>query len=100
MAKYRFIRDNEVYQVPEQRVRVLEERGEIVQHSINEVRNLLNELHDGDCRDLDKYVDIFELLYSIADHSLIELELIDSYGDEKLDRKGGFTKYLMRMDDD
>jgi hypothetical protein len=100
MPKYRFIRDSDVYQIPEQRVRVLENRPEIIDFSIAEIHLLLEQLRNGDCRDLDLYVDIFELFFNVADHSLIELELIDTYGDEKLEKLGGYTKYLMRLDEE
>ena len=100
MAEYRFIRDQEVYQIPEQRVRVLETRNEIIDFSIAEIKEKLEELRFSDCRDLDLYVDIFELLYNVAEHSLIELELIDSYGDQKLDDEGGYSKYLRKWEDD
>lgn len=100
MAKYRFIRDGDVNQIPEQRVRVLENRPEIIDFSIMEIKLKLDELRNGDCRDLDQYVDIFELLYVVADHSLIELELIDDYGDRKLETNGGYSKYLMKLDEE
>ena len=100
MAKYRFIRDGDVSQIPEQRVRVLENRPEIIDFSIAEIKLKLEELRNGDCRDLDLYVDIFELLFGIADHSLIELELIDNYGNQKLETGGGYTKYLMKMSEE
>jgi hypothetical protein len=96
LGKYRFIRDEEIFEIPEQRIRVLETRNEIIDFSIAEIKLKLDELRNGDCRDLDQYVDIFELLYGIADHSLIELELIDDYGDDKLNKLGGYTKYLER----
>lgn len=100
MPKYRFIRDQEIYEIPEQKIRVLESRQEVIDFSIREVVTKLEELRRGDCRDLDQYVDIFELLYGIADLSFIELELIDNYGDDKLNKLGGYSKYLMRTDND
>jgi hypothetical protein len=100
MPKYRFIRDSDVYQIPESRIRVLETRTEIIDFSIAELHLLLEQLRNGDCRDLDLYADIFEILFNVADHSLIELELIDNYGNEKLDKYGAYTKYLMRLDEE
>lgn len=99
MPKYKFIRDNEIYEIPESRIRVLETRKEMIDFSIRDIVAMLEQLRQGDCRDLDLYVDIFELLYLIADLSFIELELIDNYGDDKLEQLGGYSKYLMRLDD-
>lgn len=96
MTKYQFIRDNTIFDYPEDRLEVCDNRFEILQFGIKECMNLLMELQETDGRDLDAYADIFELLYTIAEISFITEDQIHDMINKKLDINGGYSRYLKR----
>jgi hypothetical protein len=54
------------------------------------------ELKSSDCRNLDLYADLIEILYLLGELSFISTEQIEDYTDDKLEIRGGYSKYLKR----
>ena len=97
MAKYKLIRDKQIFQIDEALLEVCDTRAEIISFSIKEIMNMLLELQQSDCRDIDLFADIFEILYNLAEESYIEINDIDELVDFKLEELGSFSKYLKRL---
>jgi len=96
MPKYELIRDNQIYNIPEDNIEVCDTREEIIKFGTKQIINNILELQEYDYRDLDLYVDIFELLYYLAELSFIDSEQIEDYLEEKLEKEGGYSKYLRK----
>lgn len=99
MAKYKLIRDKKVFQIDESLLEVCDTRAEVISFSIKELMNMLLDLQQGDCRDLEMFADIFEILYNLAEISFIEIDEIDDMVDFKSEQLGTFSKYLQRIDE-
>ena len=92
-----FVRDNDVICFPEEVIDVCDNREEIIYYSFKELYHQLKVLKDSDCRDLDAYADIIELLFNIGSISFISTEQIDEYVNDKFEKHGGYTKYIRRI---
>ena len=99
MSTYRLIRDKEIYSIPENLIEVCDNRFEIIQFGIKEIINLALELQETDFRDLDAIADIIELIYQLSEISFISSEQIDAHVLQKLNKLGGYSKYLKRKED-
>lgn len=92
------IRDGKIFEHDESLIEVCDNRQEIVNFSTKELLNMALELLESDGRDLDVYADMIELIYSLAEMSLINCEQIDDLVASKLETYGGYSKYLLKIE--
>lgn len=97
-VEYSLVRDNLIYERDESLFEVCDNREEVVKFAIKKLYDLVFSLADGDCRDLDVYADMMELIFHIGEISNIHPELIEQYTIEKLNKEGGFSKFLIRIE--
>ena len=98
-TKYKLIRDKKIINYDESRIEVCDDRQEIVNYSVKELLNLIIELQESDCRDIEIFADIFEIVSMLAEISYIELDGIDDLVDWKIEHEGEFSKYLLKIGD-
>ncbi len=95
-ARYKLIRDELIYEYPEQRLEVCENRHEIIDFGVKEIINLAIELKSEDFRDLDIITDMIELIYYLAQISFINEGEIQEHLEKRFDDLGAFSKYLLK----
>lgn len=95
---YEIIREKEINSIDPELIEKCDSREEIVKFSIKKIINSVLELEDGDCRDLELYADIFELLYHISSISNITQEQIEKFSINKLEKYGGYSDLLRKRE--
>ena len=98
-ARYKLIRDQLIYNYPEQRLEVCEDRQEIIKFGIKELVNQAIELESEDFRNLDIIVDMIELIGYLSEISYINEAQIEEHRDSRFDDLGTYSKYLLKIED-
>ncbi len=78
-------------------IEICDNKKEIINFSIKEIMNLLNEIQEDDYPELDIFVDIITILKNIANINFIEPEEIENRYLEKLETEGNFSRYLLKI---
>ena len=94
--RYRFIRDNKIFEYPEERLEVCDNMHEIVEFGIKEIENLLFDLKNEKFKDIDAIVDILELMDYLSEINFISKEEIENYRKKRESELGSYSKYLLK----
>jgi len=95
--RYQLIRDKRIFELDESKLEICDSAEEISNFSIKELINLLSELQETDCKDVDIYVDILSILDNLAGNNNINPVELKALFDKKEKKHGAFSKYLLKI---
>ena len=98
-TRYKLIRDELIYEYPEERLEICDNLHEIVDFGIKELINLLLNLKSEKFKDLDVIADIIELMFYISEINYITEEQIYEKLNERFEDLGPYSKYLLKIEE-